>query len=199
MRKIIIIFALLIIFPGLCLAGSLQEAQKAIIAKKNAGGAPACTNHRITVSAGANVRTTGDGVSNGTPIGSQVTPEHAGTITALYIGFYSTGVSSTATCRWKKNATNGNDLSSGLIDTITSGAVTSSGLVTFNVTDTTITTGDTFTWGCIVSAFAELKLTYTTNGSANEVGWSSWSATSYVLDDSTNATDDYYFEYDLCY
>jgi hypothetical protein len=201
MRKIILTLLTILLFtlPVICLAGSLQEAQKAVIAKKNAG-APACSDHVITLSGADNVQTVGDG-TNGNLMGGQITPPNNGTIKAIGVGSYSDGTAGTWTLVWKKNATSGYDLSSGTIDTLTSGAISSSQWVDFDVTDTAITTSDTFTVGLMTNAagYSHLKVAYTTNGSSAEVTWANWGGNSWVLDDNEFATKDFNIRYTLCY
>jgi hypothetical protein len=159
-----------------------------------------CTDHVVTLSSSPNVQTVGDG-TNGNLVGVQITPGNNGTIKSIGIGSYSDGTAGVWTLVWKKNATNGNDLSSGLIDTLTSGSISASAWTDFDVTDTAITTSDTFTVGLRTdsSGYSHLKVAYAVDGSAAEVAWENWGGSSWVLDNNEIATRDWNIRYTICY
>jgi hypothetical protein len=189
--KRLFIAIILLCFSVPCLAGTIT------IVKKKAAG---CTDHVVTLSSSSNVQTVGDG-TNGSLIGTQITPGNNGTIKSIGIGSYSDGTAGVWTLVWKKNATNGNDLSSGAIDTLTSGSISSSQWADFDVTDTAITTSDTFTVGLRTDSggYSHLKVAYAADGSSAEVAWENWGGSSWVLDNNEIATRDWNIRYTICY
>jgi len=192
MRKIAIVFLI-------CLWSVSAYAGNVVTMFKTQGGA--CTDHVVTLlSSSSNVQTVGDG-TNGNIIGTQITPDHDGTIKSIGIGSYSDGTAGVWTLVWKKNATNGNDLSSGAIETLTSGSITASAWVDFDVTDTAITTSDTFTVGLRTDSggYSHLKVAYAESGSSAEVIWTNWGGASWVMDDNEFATRDWNIRYTICY
>jgi len=190
--KRLFIAIILLFFSVPCFAGTIT------IIKKKSGGA--CSDHVVTLSSSSNVQTIGDG-TNGNLIGTQITPANNGTIKSIGIGSYSDGTAGVWTLVWKKNATNGNDLSSGAIDTLTSGSITASAWVDFDVTDTAITTSDTFTVGLRTDSggYSHLKVAYAESGSSAEVTWTNWGGASWVMDDNEFATRDWNIRYTICY
>jgi hypothetical protein len=192
MLKRLFITLILLCFTVPCFAGTIT------IGKKKGGGA--CTDHVVTLSSSSNVQTIGDG-TNGNIVGTQITPGNDGTIKSIGIGTYSDGTAGVWTLVWKKNATNGNDLSSGAIDTLTSDSISTSAWVDFDVTDTAITTSDTFTVGLRTdsSGYGHLKVAYAVDGSAAEVAWENWGGASWTLDNNEIATRDWNIRYTICY
>ncbi len=156
-----------------------------------------CTDHVVTLSSSSNVQTVGDG-TNGSIIGTQITPGNNGTIKSIGIGTYSDGTAGVWTLVWKKNS---NDLSSGAIETLTSASITASAWIDFDVTDTAITTSDTFTVGLRTdsSGYGHLKVAYAPDGSAAEVTWMNYGGASWNLNNNEIAANDWNIRYTICY